>query len=117
MNKELQSPYPQHGALWWVGRLFIGLAVLLLIVLMSMLWASAQAKADLKAQSSSSGAMVDVDGYRLHLFCEGSSRPTVIMESGKGDSSLLWSLIRPASIKTTLTCVYDRASLGNLGQN
>ncbi|MEZ4710142.1 MAG: alpha/beta hydrolase [Caldilineaceae bacterium] len=109
INKELQS---RRGLLWWVGRILTGLAALLLIVLAITLVAGAFAKANLKAQYPPPGTMVDVGGYRLHIFCEGSGSPTVIMESGMGDSSLIWALVRPESVKTTRTCVYDRAGFG-----
>lgn len=112
MNKELQSPHAQHGFLWWVGRVLLGLAAFLLLLLAITLVAGAKAKADLKAQYPPPGMMVDIGGYRLHIFCEGRGSPTVIMESGMGDSSLIWARVRPESVKTTRTCVYDRAGFG-----
>jgi len=112
MNKELQSSRVRHGVLWWVGRILLGLVTLLLVVLAIALVAGTIAKANLKTQYPPPGMMVDVGGYRLHIFCEGSGSPTVIMESGLGDSSLIWARVRPESVKITRTCVYDRAGLG-----
>ena len=34
------------------------------------------------------GTMVDIGGYRLHLYCLGEGRPTVIMNAGLGGSWL-----------------------------
>lgn len=112
MNKDSQSPHKKRGCLWWLGRILFGFVALLLIVLSITLLAGAKAKSDLKAKYPPPGAMVDVGGYRLHIFCEGTGSPTVIMETGLGDPSLLWELIRPEVTKTTRTCVYDRAGLG-----
>lgn len=112
MNEQLQSPHKKRGFLWWVGRILLGLVALLLLVFTITLFAGAYAKSALKAQYPPPGEMVDVGGYRLHIDCQGSGGPTVVMESGLGDSSLIWSYVRPESLKTTRTCVYDRAGLG-----
>ncbi|MEZ4681519.1 MAG: alpha/beta hydrolase [Caldilineaceae bacterium] len=112
MNKELQSPPTRRGFFWWTGRILTGLAAFLLLVLVITLVAGTFAKSNLKTQYPPPGMMVDVGGYQLHIFCEGSGSPTVLMESGLGDSSLIWSLVRPESVKTTRTCVYDRAGFG-----
>jgi len=112
MDKSLQPRHKKRGRLWWVGRILLGFVALLLIVLSITLLAGAKAKSDLKAKYPPPGAMVDVGGYRLHIFCEGTGSPTVIMESGLGDPSLLWALVRPEIAKATRTCVYDRAGLG-----
>ncbi|MEZ4869520.1 MAG: alpha/beta hydrolase [Caldilineaceae bacterium] len=112
MNKELQSRQIRHNILWWVGRILLGFVALLLVVVVITLIAGAIAKSNLKAHYPPPGMMVDVGGYRLHIFCEGSGSPTVIMESGSTDSSLIWARVRPEIVKTTRTCVYDRAGLG-----
>jgi pimeloyl-ACP methyl ester carboxylesterase len=61
------------------------------------------------------GQMIDVGGYRLHLYCIGEStegRPTVILESGLGATSSSWGWIQPSVAKTTRVCAYDRAGMG-----
>jgi pimeloyl-ACP methyl ester carboxylesterase len=55
------------------------------------------------------GSLIDLGGYKLHLFCMGKGRPTVILDSGMGDSSAVWSLIQPELSATTRVCSYDRA--------
>jgi hypothetical protein len=32
------------------------------------------------------GRLVDVGGYRMHLYCVGDADPTVVLDSGLGDS-------------------------------
>jgi len=58
------------------------------------------------------GRLVDIGGYRLNLYCTGSGSPTVIFESGLGDSAYVWALVQPAVSKLTRTCSYDRAGFG-----
>lgn len=55
------------------------------------------------------GPLVDVGGRRLHLFCQGSGGPTVILEAGKGGYSLDWGRVLPDVAKFTRVCAYDRA--------
>jgi pimeloyl-ACP methyl ester carboxylesterase len=58
------------------------------------------------------GQMVDVGGYRLHIDCQGDGGPTVVLVTGLGGSSLLWSRVQPALAPSSRVCVYDRAGLG-----
>lgn len=71
------------------------------------------------AQDTSSypapGRLIDVGGYRLHLYCTGTARPgspTVILEAGLGDTSLVWSKVQPGVASFTRVCSYDRTGLG-----
>lgn len=41
------------------------------------------------------GKLVDIGGQRLHVNCTGSGSPTVLLESGTGDVSVIWSLVQP----------------------
>jgi pimeloyl-ACP methyl ester carboxylesterase len=56
--------------------------------------------------------LVDVGGYRLHIDCQGTGSPTVVMEAGLGDPSLVWALVQPQIAPLTRVCIYDRAGLG-----
>lgn len=58
------------------------------------------------------GPLVDVGGHRLYLSCTGSGSPTVLLESGLGESSTYWAWIAPAVARETQVCVYDRAGRG-----
>lgn len=55
------------------------------------------------------GSLVDVGGYRIHVSCEGAGSPTVVMESGAGDFSFDWALVKPSVARSTRVCSYDRA--------
>jgi pimeloyl-ACP methyl ester carboxylesterase len=55
------------------------------------------------------GRMVNIDGRKLHLNCVGHGSPTVVLEAGLGDSSLVWSLVQPKLATATRVCSYDRS--------
>ena len=58
------------------------------------------------------GQLVDVGGHRLHLNCTGSGTPTVILESGLGETAAYWGWIAATVADDTTVCVYDRAGRG-----
>ena len=58
------------------------------------------------------GQLVDVGGHRLHLQCAGSGTPTVLLESGLGETGAYWGWISTAVARDTRVCVYDRAGRG-----
>lgn len=58
------------------------------------------------------GELVDVGGHRLHLLCVGTGTPTVILESGLGETAAYWGWISNAVARDTRVCVYDRAGRG-----
>jgi len=53
--------------------------------------------------------MINIDGRMLHLNCSGQGSPTVVLEAGLGDSSLVWALVQPKLATTTRVCSYDRS--------
>jgi pimeloyl-ACP methyl ester carboxylesterase len=50
------------------------------------------------------GNLVDVGGYRVHLYCVGSGTPTVMVIGG---FSFDWALVQPEVAKFTRICTYD----------
>jgi pimeloyl-ACP methyl ester carboxylesterase len=59
------------------------------------------------------GRLVDIGGYRLHLYCSGAGAgPTVILEAGLGGFSLEWDAVQSALSATHRVCSYDRAGYG-----
>jgi pimeloyl-ACP methyl ester carboxylesterase len=58
------------------------------------------------------GRLVDVRGRKMHIDCTGEGTPTVILDSGLGDSYLSWRKVQPEIAKFTRVCSYDRAGLG-----
>lgn len=56
--------------------------------------------------------MLNVGGLQYHLNCAGQGNPTVILESGLGDNSLVWYSVQKELAEFTKVCSYDRAGLG-----
>lgn len=107
-----QSLPNKRGFGWRVIRIVQSILALLLVLIVTTLLLGAKAKSDLIAKYPPLGQMVDVGGYRLHINCQGTGSPTVIMEAGLGEPSLAWALVQPQVSTTTRVCVYDRAGLG-----
>ena len=99
-EKVSSSKSKGRGCLIWLGRiavLVVGLA------LVGYIYEPMAEAADAKAYPPP-GQMVDVGGYRLHINCTGEGSPTVVIESGWGDSSATWGWVQPEVAKTTRVC-------------
>jgi pimeloyl-ACP methyl ester carboxylesterase len=55
------------------------------------------------------GQLVDIGGYRLHTLITGKGGPTVVLLTGMGDFSFVWSRVQPQVAKFARVCSYDRA--------
>ena len=58
------------------------------------------------------GRLVDVGGYKMHIYCTGQGSPAVILDSGLGDSFISWQNVQPQIASFVRVCSYDRAGLG-----
>jgi pimeloyl-ACP methyl ester carboxylesterase len=56
------------------------------------------------------GMLVDVGGYRVHLYCAGAGSPAVVIV-GAG-YSFDWGLVQPEVAKITQVCTYDHSGIG-----
>lgn len=96
----------------WVrrGLVFIALALLTL----AGAGASYQAVAtwlDARAYPPP-GQLVDVGGYRMHIYCLGEGSPTVILDALFPGTVSNWVWVQPQIARATRVCAYDRAGLG-----
>jgi len=66
----------------------------------------------LEAQYPPPGELVDVGEGRLHIRCEGTGGPTVILEAGSTDCSLSWAHVQPDVSTFSRVCAYDRQGYG-----
>lgn len=107
--EAVDSPKRQGRSCFrWLG----GVVVLVLgLILAGTIYESVPEAADIRAYPPP-GQMVDVSGYRLHINCTGTGHPTVVIDAGWGDWSLLWSRVQGKVTKTTQVCTYDRAGMG-----
>ncbi|TKB82277.1 MAG: alpha/beta hydrolase [Nitrospira sp.] len=58
------------------------------------------------------GQLIDVGGYKLHLYCTGEGSPTVILDAMGPGWSIYWAQVQPEIAKVTRVCSYDRAGVG-----
>lgn len=58
------------------------------------------------------GALFDVGGHALHLYCMGEGDRTVLLEAGLGGSSIEFRPLQEELAATTRACAYDRAGMG-----
>ena len=58
------------------------------------------------------GELVDVDGHAMHLYCTGEGSPTVVLDTGLGDSSVNFHPLQERISEFTRVCSYDRAGYG-----
>lgn len=85
----------------------IGLGLLMLLGLGAL--TQSVLTAHERTQHPPPGQLVSVGEHRLHLNCQGSGKPLVLLESGLSGWSQDWALVQPQLAKTTTVCSYDRA--------
>ena len=56
--------------------------------------------------------MVNIGTHSLHIRCTGRGRPTVVIDTGVGDTSERWQSFQAQVAQVTRVCTYDRAGYG-----
>ena len=111
--RERKSAVPhQRSRLWrWTKRVLAGLAGLVVVLLLAgAIYQFVVTKSD-ERKYPPPGRLVDVGGYRLHLYCTGEGTPTVVMDAGLGGGVLDWSTVQPGVSQFARVCTYDRAGM------
>jgi pimeloyl-ACP methyl ester carboxylesterase len=94
------------------GRIILAVAAIPLVLgLLGAGYQAAAAGRDLRSYPPP-GQLVDVGGYRLHLYCVGEGSPTVILDALFPGTVSNWAWVQPEIASSTRTCSYDRAGLG-----
>ena len=90
----------------------MGLLVFLFIVAIAgLIYQTAAAEAD-KQNFPPPGNLIDVGGFKMHIYCVGQGQPTVILEALSGGFSSYWAFVQPEVAKQVRVCAYDRAGFG-----
>ena len=109
------SPSPSKSrpaALTWFIRILIVLAAVpIVLALLGTAYQAIATAAERRAYPAP-GQLVDVGGYRLHLYCEGQGSPTVILDSANQGTVSNWAWIQPSLARITRVCAYDRVGEG-----
>ncbi|MGB3699862.1 MAG: alpha/beta hydrolase [Anaerolineales bacterium] len=56
--------------------------------------------------------LVDIGTHRLYIHCTGTGRPTVVIDTGLGESYESWESVIATLSRQTRVCAYDRAGYG-----
>jgi pimeloyl-ACP methyl ester carboxylesterase len=97
-------------SLIWIAILISKLAI------MGTIYQTAATEAD-QGKYPPPGVLVNVNGYKMHIYCVGEGSPTIILDHVGGGSSQEWALIQPTLAKHTRVCAYDRAGFGRSDYN
>jgi pimeloyl-ACP methyl ester carboxylesterase len=96
----------------WTMRIFVVLGAFLIVAALSGATYQWLATRNDLAATPPPGRLVDIGGYRLHLWCTGNGAPAVILDTGLGGSSAGWGFVQPDVARFTRVCSYDRAGMG-----
>jgi pimeloyl-ACP methyl ester carboxylesterase len=96
----------------WTMRIFVVLGAFLTVAAFSGATYQWLATRKELAATPPPGHLVDIGGYRLHLWCTGDGAPAVILDTGLGGSSADWGFVQPDVARFTRVCSYDRAGMG-----
>jgi pimeloyl-ACP methyl ester carboxylesterase len=100
-------------ALWkWTRRLALGLLALVLLAVVGGASYQVIATRNLERKHPGPGKLFDVGGHRLHLHCQGSGSPAVIIDAGLSGASYDWETVATGIAPFTQVCTYDRAGYG-----
>jgi pimeloyl-ACP methyl ester carboxylesterase len=92
----------------WLRRAAIALG-LGAAALLTVGWTYEHAAEAADAKLKPPGVLVAVGQRRMHLVCAGAGSPTVILEPGAGEFSLLVAPLQSRIAAFTRVCAYDRA--------
>ena len=96
----------------WTMRILVVLGAFLVVAALSGATYQWLATRNDLAATPPPGHLVDIGGYRLHLWCTGDGAPAVILDTGLGGSSAGWGFVQPDVARFTRVCSYDRAGMG-----
>jgi pimeloyl-ACP methyl ester carboxylesterase len=108
--QNVAPPYAPSHPLF--RRILLGLLALLVVLALAGMMYENISEARDRRFNPMEGRLFDVGGYKMHIDCTGEGSPTVILESGLGDSYISWRKVQPRIAKFTRVCSYDRAGLG-----
>jgi pimeloyl-ACP methyl ester carboxylesterase len=88
--------------IWWVAF------ILVILLGAGAIWERLAGRA-FDREYPAPGRILEVaPGRLLHLLCEGEAGPTIVVEQGAGEPSLLWRQIQKEARHFSRFCLYDR---------
>lgn len=96
----------------WLKRALLWTGIFTVVLVISgLIYQTAASEADRK-NLPPPGNLIDVGGFKMHIYCTGEGSPTVILETLSGGTSSYWGWVQPGVAKDARVCVYDRAGRG-----
>lgn len=96
----------------WLHRVVRALLILLMILAFAGFLYQNVSEARDRRFNAMEGRLIDVSGRKMHIDCTGEGSPTVVLDSGLGDTYISWRKVQPPIAKFTRVCSYDREGLG-----
>jgi pimeloyl-ACP methyl ester carboxylesterase len=101
-----------HKILDWLNRALIRVSIFVFaLAIAGTIYQTAATESD-QRKYPAPGELVNVGGYKMHIYCMGEGSPTIILDHVGGGSSMDWALIQPKLAEQTRVCAYDRAGFG-----
>jgi len=104
-----QTPVPAKR---WFRKLVISVFAFVLLLLAAGFIYENISEARDRRFNAMPGELVDVAGRKMHIYCTGEGIPTVVLDSGLGNTYVSWRKVQPEIAKFARVCSYDRAGLG-----
>lgn len=106
---------PRHS--WLRRAVFVLLALVLAVACAGFLYQNICEARDrrfnpMPGHRVNIGGATDRPSFTMHIYCTGEGGPTVVLDSGLGDSYISWRKVQPQIAKFTRVCSYDRAGIG-----
>ena len=101
-----------HRAKTWAWRTVLGVTSFLFVAIAAGVLYQLTSLFHERRSHPMPGRLVDVGGYRMHIDCIGQGSPTVVLDSGLGDSFISWQKVQPKIGQFVRVCSYDRAGMG-----
>jgi len=101
---------------FWLRRIVLGLlGITLLLAACGFIYENISEARDRRFHPMPGRRVEIVSGgssLYMHIDCTGQGTPTVVLDSGLGDSFVSWQKVQPEIAKFTQVCSYDRAGIG-----
>jgi pimeloyl-ACP methyl ester carboxylesterase len=96
----------------WLKRALLWTSVIIFVLAATgIIYQTAATETDRK-NFPAPGNLIDVGGFKMHIYCMGEGSPTVVLEALSGGFSSFWGWVQPEVAKQVRVCAYDRAGLG-----
>ena len=110
-----RRPHIRHSSKAWQSAALMKSLTPLLCACAALTVAGAPARSQYAQDVPPPGQLIDIGGYKLHLWCTGpmtAGRPTVVLSIGAGGFAVDWALVQRPLADSNRVCSYDRPGYG-----